>query len=170
MKTIETALEPTNGYINSFTRNTVEGWWELEIGLPKAWVFNENNEIACEVIFQNDVGKLIKVSPKNRNIVIDDLVTFVEIILETNKKIAEKEKQFTDKMEEMKGILEQEAKKFYKELDELKENSFKNLNDNFVKNLHPEEEKKPRKPRTPKIKEATNSTESIAPVDGGITV
>lgn len=151
MKTIELALESTNGYINSFTRNTVEGWWELEVGLPKTWVFDENDEIGCETILQNDFGKLIKVSPKNRDIVIDDLVTFVEIIIETNKKIAEKEKQFTDRMQEMKGVLEKEAKKFYEELDELKINSFRNLNDNFVKALRPEGEKKVRKPRTAKV-------------------
>jgi hypothetical protein len=53
--------------------------------------------------------------------------------------------------------LEKEAKKFYEELDELRETSFKNIN--------PEEEKKVRKPRTPKTiivsgdTSTTNSTE-----------
>ena len=156
MKTIELALESTNGYINSFTRNTVEGWWELEVGLPKTWVFDENDEINCETLFQNDVGKLIKVSPKNSDIVIDDLISFVEIIINTNQKIADKEKQFTDRMQEMKGVLEKEAKKFYEELDELRINSFQNLNDNFVKTLRPET-KKPRKPRTVKTIEKSVS-------------
>jgi hypothetical protein len=158
MKTIELALESTNGYINSFTRNTVEGWWELEVGLPKTWVFDENDEITYEILQQNDVGKLIKVSPKNQDIVIDDLITFVEIIIDTNKKIAEKEKQFTDRMQEMKGVLEKEAKKFYEELDELKVNSFRNLNDNFVKALRPEGEKKPRKPRTKRVNGLPNAS------------
>jgi len=148
MKKIELSLEPTNGYINSFTRNTVKGWWELEVGLPKTWVYDENNKIGCEIIFENEVGKLIKIFPKKTDIVIDDLVAFVEIIINTNQKIAEKEKQFTDKMQEMKGTLEKEAKKFYQELDDLKEKSFKNLNENFAKGL--DKPKTPRKPRTPR--------------------
>jgi lysophospholipase L1-like esterase len=151
MKPIESALVPTNGYINSFIRNTLEGWWELEVGLPITWVFDENSKIGCEIIFENEIGKLIKVFPKKNDVVIDDLIAFVEIIIHTNQKIAEKEKQFTDKMQEMKGILEKEAKNFYQELDELKENSFKNLNDTFAKNLNkPTTIRKPRAPRTPK--------------------
>jgi len=154
MKPIEAALEPTSGYIKLFNRDTKNGWWELEIGIPKGWVFDENDEINCEVLTTNEFGKIIRVSPKNQSVVIDDLITFVEIIIETNKKIAEKEKQFTEKMEEMKGVLEEEAKKFYKELDELKENSFKHLNDNFVNKLRGTE-KKARKPRQVKVKENT---------------
>jgi hypothetical protein len=144
MKTIEAALEPITGYLISISRDTINGWYELQVGIPNNWVFDENEEVKCEVISKADVGKLIKISPKDNDVVIDDLITFVEVIIETNKKIAEKEKQFTDKMEEMKSLLEKEAKKFYEELDELKDNSFKHLNDNFVKNLHSEEKKETR--------------------------
>lgn len=176
MKTIETALQPTNGYINSFTRDTVEGWWEVEVGLPKTWVYDENKKIGCEIIFENEVGKLIKIFPKEHDVVIDDLMAFVEIIIKTNEKIAEKEKQFTDKMKEMRGLLEKEAKHFYKELDEIKENSFKTLNDTFTKNLNqkkptkkpttvrisptekPNTPRKPRAPRTPKTKTGQTAT------------
>lgn len=155
MKPIELALDSTTGYINSFTRNTLEGWWEVEVGLPVTWVFDENSKISCEIIFENEVGKLIKVSPKKHDVVIDDLIEFIEIIIKTNEKIAEKEKQFTDKMQEMKNHLEEEAIKFYRELDELRENSFKKNNENFTKTLNNSEQKKPqitRKPRTSKVK------------------
>lgn len=151
MKTIELALESITGYLISITRNTIEGWYEIEIGLPSTWYYDENDEIGCDVLTENSAGKLIKIYPKNHDIVIDDLISFVEIIIDTNKRIAEKEKQFTDRMQEMKGVLENEAKKFYEELDELKINSIKNLNDNFIKVLHPEGEKKQRKPRTLKV-------------------
>ena len=176
MKPIEKLLVPTNGYITSFTRNTVEGWWELEVGLPASWVFDENSSIDCEVVMENDIGKLIRVFPKKQDIYIDDLITFVEVIIKTNEKIAEKEKQFTDKMQEMKGILEEEAKKFYQELDELKEKSFSKNNENFDKNLEkpktkttaekPKAPRKPRAPRTPKtekkpISTVTEETEDI---------
>lgn len=158
MKTIESALHPTDGYITAFTRNTVEGWWELEVGIPKSWVFNENNEIKCEVISESDFGKLIKVSPKNANVVVDDLVSFVEIIIKTNEKIAEKEQEFGNEMAEMKKMLEEKAKKFYQELDELKENSFKKNNDDFVKSLQSEKEEKKRVGRPKKEENTTDQT------------
>jgi hypothetical protein len=161
MKTIELALESVTGYLVSIKRNPMNGWYEIEIGLPNTWVFDENNEIKCDVLSKSDAGKLIKISPKNDTVVIDDLITFVEVIIETNEKIAEKEKEFTDKMEQMKGMLETEAKKFYEELDELRSNSFKQRNDNFVKTLHPEGEKKQRKPRTPKEKTEITSSEPV---------
>jgi len=145
MKPIELALKTVEGYLLSIARNPVDGWYEIEIGLPSNWVFDQNNEINCEVLDKTDAGSLIKISPKNNDIEIDDLIAFVEIIIDTNKKIAEKEKQFTDKMQEMKGVLETEAKKFYQELDELRANSFKNNNNNFVKTLRPEGEKRHRR-------------------------
>ena len=158
MKPIELALETTNGFINSFTRNTVEGWWELEIGLAKAWVFDENSKIGCEIILENDMGKLIKVFPKQYGVFIDDLIDFVEIIIKTNEVIALKEKEFKDIMNEMKESLEEKAKSYYKELDELRENSFKKNNDNFTESLGGTKSAKPkstkpksvRKPRAPR--------------------
>lgn len=142
MKIFESILEPIFEYFVSFTHNTDEGCIEMIIGIPKGWVFDENREIKCEILTENENGKLIKISPKNNNIVIDDLITFVQIIIETNGKIAEKEKQFTDRMAEMKGVLEKEAKKFYEELDELRLNSFNNLNANFEKSLREEKKTK----------------------------
>ena len=138
MKTIELALEPIIGYLISIKRDFINGWFELEVGLPKNWVYDNNKIIECEVLNQSDSGKIVKISPKNLDVSVDDLISFLEIVIETNNRIAEKEKEFTDKMNEMKVHLESEAKKFYKELDELKDNSFKHNNDNFVKGLTPE--------------------------------
>lgn len=165
MKPIQSALAPTDGYITSFIRNTVEGWWEIEVGLPASWIFDENSKIGCEVTMETDAGKLVRVYPKTDDVVIDDLVAFVEVIIKTNEKIAEKEKEFTDRMQEMKKILEKEATKFYEELDELKEDSFKKNNDDFDKKLDkpapkktastsekPKTTRKPRAPRTPRPK------------------
>lgn len=137
MKIIETALSPIDGYLISIKRNTMEGWYELEIGIPSSWVFDENNIISCEIVreYEEEKARIVKIAPKKLGIVIDDLVEFIIIILETNKKIAEKEKEFTNKMEEMKGLLESEAKSFYQELDELKERSFKEIGYNFTKTI-----------------------------------
>jgi uncharacterized protein with von Willebrand factor type A (vWA) domain len=160
MKTIELALQPVEGYLISITRNLMDGWYEIEIGIPNNWVFDENNEIKCEILAEDNKYKAIKISPKNRNIVIDDLIAFFEIIINTNKKIAEKEEEFKLQMEEMKKGLEKKASAFFKELDELKENSFKKINDNFVKNIHKDndDEKKSKKTRQPKVISSTGET------------
>src|ERR1035437_2878721 len=142
METIESILEPITGYLISITRNTIDGWYEMEIGIHKGWVFDDNKEIKCEVINENETGKIIKISPKNNKVIIDDLIAFVKIIIQTNGKIVEKEKEFTVKMQQMKGVLEKEVKKFYEDLDELKMNSLKNLNAEFEKSLHTEAKKK----------------------------
>lgn len=152
MNTIELALQPVMGFLMSINRNPTDGWYEIEVGLPPNWEFGENDEIMCNIISESTAGKLVKISPKKSGILIDDLVAFVGVIIDTNKKIADKEKEFTDKMQEMKNMLENEAKKFYDELDILKVDSFKTLNNNFVKHSNSDENKKVRKPRTLKSK------------------
>jgi hypothetical protein len=141
MKTVELALKPITGYLISINRNTKSGWYEFEIGIHTNWVVGENTKISCDVLSENSTGKLIKVSPKSENVGIDELILFVEAIINTNKKIADKEKQFTDKMEQMKGVLEKEARKFYDDLAILKETSF----NNFTKSLELEKVSKKRK-------------------------
>jgi hypothetical protein len=135
MKEVESILNPIEDYLMSIKRNTMDGWYELQIGIPNSWVFDENNKIKCDVIEEFPTGKIIKIFPKSDTVVIDDLLAFVRIIILTNQKIAEKEEEFKAQMEEMKKGLEKRAGEFFKELDELKENSFKKLNDNFVDEL-----------------------------------
>lgn len=158
MKTIDIALQPVEGYLFSITRNPVEGWYELEVGIPKGWVFDENDEISCEILSKLDKGNVVKIQPKKADVLIDDLVAFVEVIIETNKKIADKEKEFTSRMEEMKGKLEEEAKKFFEELDELKQHSFKKNSETFVEK---KKETRIRKPKVPVVADA---------VSGGTTI
>ena len=158
MKEIETILEPITGYLVSITRNPMKGWYEMEVGVPINWVFNENNEIDVEVVQETETGRLLKIIPKNQNVAVDDLVLFVRIVISTNKKIADKELEFKAEMEAMKKGLERKASDFFKELDELKENSFKKLNDNFVEGL--DETKKERKKRTPKVPTTSGDTSS----------
>ncbi|MFA5366389.1 MAG: hypothetical protein WC333_00500 [Dehalococcoidia bacterium] len=157
MKTVESVLEPVTGYLLSMERNPEKGWYELKVGIPKSWVYGDNKSIGCEIITETDEGKLIKISPKNYSVVIDDLISFVEAIVRTNKKIAEKEKLFNQKVEQMKGAFEKEAKKFYDELELLKVNSFKNLTETLQKSS----EKKPsRKKPLEKPVEEPKSVES----------
>ena len=172
MKPVEQSLTSTDGYINSFSRNTLKGWWELEIGVPVKWVFDENSKIGCEITFETDLGKLIKIFPKEDSVVIDDLIEFVEVIIKTNEVIAEKEKEFKETMNEMKDTLEERAKDFYKELEEIRENSFKKNNESFTKTLNndakpvtpkpkPKAIRKPRTPRKATTKTVTEETDII---------
>ena len=161
MKEIESILEPITGNLNCIKRNSMEGWYEMEIGIPNNWVFNENDEIGVEIISETEMGKLIKIIPKNRNIVVDDLVLFAKIVINTNQKIAEREVEFKSQLEEMKKGIEKKASEFFKELDELKENSFKKLNDNFVAGLNGE--KRQRKKRTRKVHTPSGDTQTHIP-------
>jgi len=159
MKKIEAALHSIDGYLLTISRDTINGWYELQVGLPARWVYDENNKISCEAINEADAGTLVKIAPRTHEIVIDDLIAFVQAIIVTNEKIAKKEKQFTDKMESMKGKLEEEARKFYTELDELKEKSFKTANEEFVSSrIDPEPKKGPSNPnKTVKKEESKKS-------------
>jgi len=158
METINKALEGITGYLISIKRNTAKGWYELEIGIPYKWIFDDNDEIECEVLAESKDGRLIRVAPKADGVVVDSLITFVKIIVLTNIKITEKELEFESKLQEMKVSLVAEAKKYYTELDELRENSFAIANESFTKSLHPENEKK--RKRVYKRKPITGSTSS----------
>jgi hypothetical protein len=124
---IEEKLNAIEGYLLSIKRDTLNGWYELEIGLPKDWIYKGNDVINCEEITKSDKGVLLKVSPKELGIKIDDLITFVELIIDTNSQIVAKEREFTDKMEEVKKKLAEQAEVFYHELDDLREKSFGNF-------------------------------------------
>lgn len=146
--TIDDILKPIDGFLISITRDTTKGWYELQIGIQSSWVFNENKQVACEVLNETEAGKLVKISPKNSKIKIDDLVKFVNLIIETNKRIAEKEMEFTKNMEKMKLELEESARKYYEELDKLREDSFKKVGDDFVEGIDNKKTTTKRKPRT----------------------
>lgn len=128
MESIEKGLEPLSGYLISIKRNTQKGWYELEVGVPSDWIYKSNDDINCEVEKKTNIGHILKISPQKENITVDDLVAFVKLIIDTNQKIREKEKQFTEQMDRVKKDLENRAKEFYSELETLKENSFKEFN------------------------------------------
>ena len=129
MGIVENALMPVAGCLYSITRDTSNGWYVLEIGVPAKWVYKENDYIGCEVLEENEDGKLLKVFPKTDKIVLDDLINFVIIIISTNKRIAEKEAEFQLQMEQVKKELEKNASKFYEELENLREKSFNDKED-----------------------------------------
>ena len=133
MSVIQNALKPFEAYLISLSRNTVDGWYELEFGIPAKWVYSENKEIKCEVVVEDNEYRLLKIIPKTQKVTVDDLLNFFHIISETNEKISQREDEFKKRVERFKEEIEGETKKFYDELDLLKENSFKNIDTNFKK-------------------------------------
>lgn len=146
MKAIQGVLKEIDGHLLSITRNTTEGYYELEIGIPNSWVYEETSEVGYEITNEAEMGKLIRVFPKKNDIVIDDLIDFVKLIMSTNKLIAEKEKKFEEKFQKVREDLENEAKRFYEELEEMKKISFKNL-----------KEPKARKPKAEPVEIVTDT-------------
>lgn len=137
---VEEALAPIAGYFISMSVDTVTGFYILEIGIPDRWAFSSSNNIKCDILAENDEGKILKISSENEQTSIDDLIDFVSIIINTNMKIAMKEVEFEERMNNMKKQLEDEARRFYAELDTLKDSSFKKLTENM--NLNPNDNKK----------------------------
>lgn len=136
---IQEVLTPIEEYLISIIRNTDYGWYELEVGISSKWVYNDNNNIMCTVIASNDSYVILKLIPKNENVDLDEMINFFKIIIETNEKIARKEEDFKIKMEKIRFDLEEEAKRFYDELEILKENSFKS-SDKINSNPNPKDE------------------------------
>lgn len=164
MGVIEEGFKPITGYLISMERDTVKGWYTLKIGLPKAWVFDSNESIGCEILKETNEGKVIKIAPKTNEIGIDDLVAFVNIIVDTNVKIAERKREFDERMERYKEQFEEEAKKFYTELDELKDTSFKKISidyDNYMKNQDQTNNQNVTKKRGRKPKKPENVSKDV---------
>lgn len=158
MDHIETTLKPLIGYFVSLERNTVEGWFELKIGLPSNWEYRSNDVIDCELLNESENGKLLKIKPKKNKVSSDDLIDFAVLIVQTNEEIAKKEEEFEKKMQKYKKNLEKEINEFYDNLDKKRKESFENfgntklpeVNENKVKKTVEGTEPKKRRGRPPK--------------------
>lgn len=130
MGTVNDKLELIAGYFATLKRDTTNGWYLLEIGLPLNWVFKSNDVIDCEIVSENKHGKLIIIKPKekSKDVTADDLLEFAELIKKTNIEIVNREKSFTEKMDKVKKGLEDEINLFYVELENLREESFSVFN------------------------------------------
>ncbi|MFW5847316.1 MAG: hypothetical protein ACOCVF_00155 [bacterium] len=122
---IHEILKPFDGYLKKIERDTIKGVYTLTIGLPTNWVISETDEIGFKIIKETDVGKIVEVYPKKDDLVEDKLFEYCKVVFTNNKKIAEKEEEFIKKMEKFKSSLEEESKKFYEELQQMKEQAFK---------------------------------------------
>ena len=126
---VEKELNKIGGNLISITRDIEKGWYYLEIGIPTTWVYNSNKDVDCIVVQELEGGSIIKIEPKKKQVIVDDLLLFVQKIIQTNEHITKRENEFKQKMESMKKRLEKDAEKFYEELEDLKKTAFENIED-----------------------------------------
>lgn len=123
-KPVNDKFIPISEYLLKIERDTENGWYEIEIGVPNNWKIKENKDVDCEIVKEFDFAKLIKMKPKHENVFIDDLLEFARIVIDTNKKILEKEEKFIEEMKNKKAELEEMFAEFYKTLEEEQEKAF----------------------------------------------
>lgn len=123
-KPIDEILTPLHGYLLSIERDVENSSYVINMGIPASWTYKATNVIECDVVASSDKGTLLKIFAKNETIVIDDLIEYCRIIIETNEKIQKMQEEFDKKMVEMKEKLIQEQRSFLDELDEMKDKSF----------------------------------------------
>jgi len=134
MKNLQTILNNVEGYLISIQRNAEDGMYELEVGIPKNWVYKATKTIDYETILESDAGAIIKIFAKDNSLVIDDLIDFVDVIIETNQRIARMQEEFDEKMKKTKEELVSERLLFDEKLDEVRETSFKSIEEQLKEN------------------------------------
>lgn len=154
---IDERLLPISDYLISIVRDTDNGWYTLKVGIPSTWEIKDSTSIGLKVTNETDVGKIIEIFPKKENVIIDDLIIFVEIIIKTNIEIVEMEKVFIEKIEGSKNELQKQIESFYDQLKKHKEKAFINLGNELAKTV----DSKATKTIDKKDKIETSSTSSM---------
>lgn len=149
---IQKAFEKLEGRLLSLERNTTKGYYELKVGLPSTWIYETNDDIDVEVIVETENGVLLLLSPTNDEVTLDDMIDYINIVIDANEEIARKEEEFLKKMEKVTESLKAEKESFYESLEEFRKKRF---------NLLKEEEEKPKtsKPKTISKKKSEEETE-----------
>lgn len=155
MKQLEKTLRKIDGYLLSIERNVVEGWYELTVGIPANWAYKSNDTIECETINETEKGDLVKIIPKDKDVVIDDLIEFVNIIIDTNKKIADLQKKLEDELKQRKMDMEEFTAKFLEDIENIKESSFEEMTKKHkeVGKLKEKKTPEPKEEKTPELKQ-----------------
>jgi len=124
-KTLDKILKKLDGYLVSIERNLDTDMYELKVGFRKNWVYKSTDDIECDVIIEAETGSVAIISGKHEEVVIDDLVDFVNKVIDTNKKITQMQEEFEDKLEEQKQLIADQILQFEEEIEEMRETSFK---------------------------------------------
>jgi hypothetical protein len=124
-KTLDKILKKLDGYLVSIERNLDTDMYELKVGFRKNWVYKSTDDIECDVVIEAETGSVAIISGKHEEVIIDDLVDFVNKVIDTNKKITQMQEEFEDKLEEQKQLIADQILQFEEEIEEMRETSFK---------------------------------------------
>ena len=127
MKPLEEQLSKIEGFLMGIERNVIKGRYELTVGIPAKWVYKSTKNIECEELGKSEEGSLIKIFANKDNIVIDDLIEFVNIIIDTNQQIAKMQAEHQKAMEEATQKMVEQELAFGEQIDTLADTSFEKM-------------------------------------------
>jgi hypothetical protein len=127
MKPLQEALNKIDGYLLSLERDVMKGQYELKVGIPKNWVYESTDNVECEVLKSTKQGDLVKIFSIKEDIVIDDLIEFINIIIDTNQQIAEMEKKHKEEQDDAILKMEEEEVAFKEKIVTMAKNSFESM-------------------------------------------
>ena len=127
MKQLQKQLNKIDGYLMKIERNVMEGRYELTVGIPPKWVYKSTKNVECEELGKSEEGTLLKIYANKDSIVIDDLIEFVNIIIDTNQQIAKMQEEHQKAMEEATQKMVEQELAFGEEIDNLAETSFEKM-------------------------------------------
>ena len=121
---LDESLKKIDGYLLSIERNTETSRYEIKVGIPKDWIYQENDRINFDILVESEIGTIIVLFGVTDDVVVDDLIEYVNIVISTNKRIVEMQEDFERKLEEAKEELVKEVSDFEDKIEEVKKQSF----------------------------------------------
>lgn len=120
-KPVAEKLKPIDGYVLGVNRNTENGYYELNIGVPKDWEILTSKTILSEVILHHEEnGDILRIYSKDEDVVIDDLLDFVIEIVKSNEEIEQIQRELDEELANKRKNLEAELKMIYETFENRK--------------------------------------------------
>lgn len=128
---INKKFKKIESYLIKIDNDLDKGVFTFQVGFPRKWFFKSNDIIECEKVADVDEGNgiILNIRPKNSEIYVDETLNFIMKTIDTNNRIAEMEEMFVKKIEEEKKKMRDEVKDFYSQIENFKEDSFEDLDD-----------------------------------------
>ena len=124
MRTVERILSKLDSYLYTIKRDTKNGWYVLEIGIPASWTYKSNSKIECKELGGNKKSVLVQINPIEDDVPVDTLLDFAIQLVNNNKKIEKMREDFELKMKDIKVQLNEEYEKFENEIENIEDNLF----------------------------------------------
>jgi hypothetical protein len=125
MRAVEKALHKLEGRIAQIKRNPNTAKYEIQVAFPKNWHFQSTKNFELENILGSENGVLLNLSTSSDEISIDDMLDYIQQIVDTNEAIEREEKALEEQMEAEKKAIEKKFLESYKKIQKMKEQGLK---------------------------------------------